>query len=101
MGDGNKRIPISEAAYEKAKAAKRDDENWSDYVLRCSDTPPETQELVAVEDALAALREHDAGSASDIDPDELASKVASRIDYAALGREAGDYVVGELEERQR
>jgi len=79
MSDGNKRIPVSEAAFEKAQAAKTDDETWSDYVLRCTDTPPETQELVAVEDALAELREHGSGSATDIDPDELAERVSSRV----------------------
>jgi len=99
MSDGNKRIPISEAAFEKAQAAKTDDETWSDYVLRCTDTPPNTTELVPVEDALAELREHGSGSATEIDPDELASKVASRIDYAALGREVAEKTVDKMKER--
>jgi len=91
MSDGNKRIPISEAAFEKAQAAKTDDETWSDYVLRCTDTPPNITELVAVEDALAELREHGSGSATDINADALAERVAERT---------SDAVVSELEARQ-
>jgi len=72
-------IRVSEAAKAAAQDAKRDDETWNDYIQRCTDTPPNTTELVAVEDALAELREHGSGSATDIDPDELAERVSSKV----------------------
>lgn len=33
----HQRIPVRPDAYEAAKEAKRDDETWSEYVLRCAD----------------------------------------------------------------
>jgi len=37
--------------------------------------------------------------AADTDADTVATEVASRIDYAAIGREAAEHTVEELQER--
>jgi hypothetical protein len=84
-------IRVSEAAKAAAQDAKRDDETWNDYIQRCTDTPPNTTELVPVEDALAELRDHGSGSATGIDADALAERVAERT---------SDAVVSELEARR-
>jgi len=96
---GQTSIPCSKAMRDRLRDEKPQGVSWDKFLDDLLEGGP--TETVPVDEALARLRESGGGSATDIDPDELASKVASRIDYAALGREAGDYVVGELEGRQR
>jgi len=41
-----KSIRVSEDVKAKAADAKRDGETWDEYVLRCSENPPEVREFV-------------------------------------------------------
>lgn len=50
------RVPAD--AHEVAKASKRDDETWGDFLRRCADNPPEVREYVEggdVEERLARI----------------------------------------------
>jgi hypothetical protein len=39
-------IRVTEAAKAQAEQSKREDETWNDYILRCSENPPEVKEFV-------------------------------------------------------
>lgn len=41
-----KSIRVSEDVKQTAAEAKRDDETWDEFVLRCSENPPEVREFV-------------------------------------------------------
>ena len=45
-------IRVSKAAKESAQEAKRDGETWNEYLQRCTDTPPNVQEFVPVEEVV-------------------------------------------------
>jgi len=46
-----KTMRVPEDAYEQAKADKRDEETWGDFLQRCSNNPPEIREFVETENA--------------------------------------------------
>jgi hypothetical protein len=39
-------IRVTEAAKAQAEQSKREDETWNDYILRCSENPPEVKEYI-------------------------------------------------------
>jgi len=45
-------IRVSKEAKEAAQEAKRDGETWNEYLQRCTDTPPNVQEFVPVEEVV-------------------------------------------------
>jgi len=45
-------IRVSKDAKAKAQEAKRDGETWNEYLQRCTETPPELQEFVPVEEVV-------------------------------------------------
>ena len=45
-------IRVSKAAKESAQEAKRDGETWNEYLQRCTETPPNVQEFVPVEEVV-------------------------------------------------
>jgi len=46
--DFTKRIGVTQAGFEIAKGAKREGETWDEYVRRCAENPPQSQEFVDV-----------------------------------------------------
>jgi len=45
-------IRVSKDAKEAAQEAKREGETWNEYLQRCTDTPPNVQEFVPVEEVV-------------------------------------------------
>ena len=45
-------IRVSKDAKAEAQEAKRDGETWNEYLQRCTDTPPNVQEFVPVEEVV-------------------------------------------------
>ena len=45
-------IRVSKDAKEAAQEAKRDGETWNEYLQRCTDTPPNVQEFVPIEEVV-------------------------------------------------
>jgi len=74
MTDDRKNIKVDEPLFERMKAAKGDRRSWPQFF----------------EDELFD---------DDADADTVATEVASRIDYAAIGREAAEHTVEKLQER--
>lgn len=50
-------IRIRQDAKDKAQTHKRDSETWSEYLLRCSDNPPEVNELVEKTDGVETMKD--------------------------------------------
>jgi predicted CopG family antitoxin len=66
-------INVSKEAHRKAKSAKRDDESWSDYILRCIGSDADTSlsagadmDTEAVADAIRAELDTDAPNFDEI-----------------------------------
>lgn len=76
---------------EQIRDDARDDDRTYGEIMEDGLGSDNRTEVVPVEDALAELHDHGAGSATEIDPDELAETVASRT---------ADRVKMELEEVQ-
>jgi len=103
-----KAIRVSKDVKDKAADAKRDGETWDEYVLRCTENPPEVREYAEVgrvADEMELLREHIdmvmrepvAEVNADVDTEEVAREVSRQLDYAQLAGKVGD----EVEERLR
>ena len=45
-------IRVSKDAKEAAQEAKRDGETWNEYLQRCTETPPNVQEFVPVDEVV-------------------------------------------------
>ena len=45
-------IRVSKEAKEAAQEAKRDGETWNEYLQRCTETPPNVQEFVPVDEVV-------------------------------------------------
>jgi len=64
-------IRVTEAAKAQAEQSKGEDETWNEYLLRCSENPPETVEYVDV-DSLDVEAQ--------VDYVELANRVADELE---------------------
>lgn len=70
-------IRVRQDAKDKAEQHKQSDESWSDYLLRCTDNPPEVIEYVD-KDVV------DSATGATTDADKIARKVWENADYAEL-----------------
>lgn len=52
----NTRIPVSKEARDDAREEKRDDEDWSDFIRRCTDAEPGIQRVVDANDLEGVIR---------------------------------------------
>lgn len=50
MATDYKTLRVPEAAYAQAKADKRDEETWGEFLQRCSKNPPEIRRFVEAGD---------------------------------------------------
>lgn len=68
-------LRVEKQAIEAARDAKHDSETWSEFILRCSETPPEVVELVEVRDIEDRL------DGRDVDED-VVNRLGSQIEIA-------------------
>lgn len=96
-------IRFPEEAVEAAKDAKRDGETWGDYLQRCTDNPPEVQELVPADEveATAEQLKNELSMAADptVQPDVagLIEKVDRLADAVQEATEAAQQTQQQLE----
>jgi len=99
-------IRVHQDAKDAAAKAKRADENWSDYLQRCTDTPPEVQELVPADEVAATAEslKNELSMAADptVQPEvgELIEKVDRLADAVQEATEAAHQTQQQLERMQ-
>ena len=76
-------IRVSKEAKEAAQEAKRDGETWNEYLQRCTDTPPNVQEFVPVEEVVGReVPQADVSGPVELEATEyrkIADEVAGRL----------------------
>lgn len=78
-------IRVSTDAKQAAEQAKQEGETWDEYVLRCTENPPEIREFVDLPSTTGGG-----------DAKEIGREVSRQIDYAQLAGKVADELEGRM-----